>query len=174
MRLYWPALRWSAAILALGLATGCQQPASSETANASGGCSAGQKMGGSIGSAFGAILGQATTSLASSGEAGAVLAPLNVTETSSAGFGLLGSEIGCALTTEDQKKAVSAVQVTTISGQPQTWSGTQPGVSGQTQVIASSGQCRTVQQTVTLADNSQRTGQTTSCNGPNGWQVTSP
>ena len=84
----------------------------------------------------------------------------------------LSPEIACSLNNpNDQKKAVDAVQVATITGQVQSWHGSEPGVSGTAKVVQSGGMCRTVQQTVTLSDGTQRTDDVKSCKGSSGWEV---
>lgn len=84
----------------------------------------------------------------------------------------LGPQIACSLNNpNDRKKAEEAVKVATSTGHVTTWSGSEPGVSGSAKVIQSDALCRTVQQTVTLSDGTQRAEDVKSCKGAAGWEV---
>ena len=84
----------------------------------------------------------------------------------------LGPQVACSLNNPaDQNKAVEAVKVATITGHVQTWSGSEPGISGSAKLVQSNGDCRTVQQTVNLSDGTQRVDDVKSCKGSSGWEV---
>lgn len=86
--------------------------------------------------------------------------------------GMAGQQVGCLLTAKDRQRATGAVTLAASTGRPQTWRGEDSGASGQTRVVGNSGNCRTVEQTITLASGERRTEQVEACRGSGGgWQV---
>ena len=134
-------------------------------------CSSGQKSGSDIGGWFGRTIGKAVTDIIPP-KFRTYTQSLGIADTAQGAGRLLGSRIGC-LTAADQKKADDAVKVTTDSGRPQTWTGSEPGVSGQTRVVSNAKNCRVVQETVTRSDGTQQSDQVKYCKGPGGWEEAS-
>lgn len=151
-----------ALLLAFSFISGCSGP--NNKFSGINGCTIGAAAGGALGAISGALVAQGTHStLIKYG------APVGLGATGA----LLGSAIGCALNDTDKKKAEEAVSVTTLTGKPQTWSGSEPGVSGETRVVSRQGSCRTVEQDVTLSDGTQKTEQVRACKTAEGWEVAS-
>ena len=151
----------AALVLAVSFLAGCSGPNKLSNLN---GCTVGAAAGGALGVIGGAFAAQGSRStLIKYG------APVGL----GAAGALLGSAIGCALNDTDKKRAAESVSVTTMTGKPQTWSGSEPGVSGDTRVVSRQGNCRTVEQNVTLNDGTQKTEQVQACKTANGWEVSS-
>ena len=88
----------------------------------------------------------------------------------------IGNQIGKYLDDRDKEQVAQATVVAADTGEPQEWSNPESGLSGQTKVVANKsgnadGECRDIEQSVTLADGSVKTDTVTACKGPDGWAV---
>ncbi len=154
----------SMAVLAVLLLGGCVADGGQQMPRTAGldGCTIGAGVGALAGGLSAAFLDRGATS---------AMRRFGVPAVGAAAGGWLGHQIGCALSPRDQQRASDAVVGTVATGRNQTWSSPDTGASGQTRVVDSSGNCRTVEQVVTLADGTQRSEQVRACRGANGWEV---
>jgi surface antigen len=125
-------------------------------------------IGGKVGSAL-------SSSLSMGGDAGRVMRRMGLTTTS---LGMLvGGSIGRSLDDQDRQKMEVAAQDALNSNRVQTWGSPDKKTSGTVRPIstttsAQAGTCRTIQQTVALADGSKHQENVTACKGADGqWEV---
>lgn len=96
------------------------------------------------------------------------------------GCGFLGSQIGSYLDAQDKQKMEDAAQAALATGEPQGW--TSPGnkTSGTATIVPAAGNaqadaganCRTIRNSITLADGTEKQEDVTACEGPDGeWEV---
>lgn len=165
------AFRWSVSCVLLGAALlqGCAGDATSgpQTSASLGidGCAVGAGMGAVAGGLAGHFLNQQF------GRSN-LLYQLGAPTLGATAGGWVGYRIGCALNAQDRQRAEQAVALTTSSGRPQRWSSPDSGASGEARVVASAGNCRIIEQVVTLANGDRRTEQVRACrNGQGSWEV---
>lgn len=93
--------------------------------------------------------------------------------------GYIGKQIGSLLDEQDRQQANDAAQQALATGKVQSWSNPQTNVSGKSRVVATSSQqtdkgrrpCKTVQNSVTLADGKSTSEDMLVCKGRDGqWE----
>jgi surface antigen len=125
-----------------------------------------RRVGGLAGSIAGAIGGSYLGRYLGGGTAGAIVTSI---AGGVAGY-YVGAGIGGYLGRDDQKKMASASQQAFYTGEPQTFSNPDSGVKGRAEIIRpsdvaqqSSGNCKTIRQTVVLKDGTTHTEDVKSC-----------
>lgn len=104
-----------------------------------------------------------------------------ITAGSAAGCGWLGGQIGAYLDEKDREKMNEAAQAALDTGEVQTWDSDENETSGTAEVIptapnsqasAADADCRTIRNTVTLADGSEKQDEVTACRNASGrWEM---
>ena len=104
--------------------------------------------------------------------------------------GWIGNRIGAYLDEQDQGNMRMATQKAAMTGQAQQWSNPNTGISGRAEIVRTTTNrqqtstsstypgtapaarlCRTIRQTIVLADGTEQEEMITSCQGSNGWEV---
>jgi len=123
-----------------------------------------------IGTAAGGVLGGVIGANAS-GKNKAVWTALGV-----AAGAYVGNQLGKYLDEKDKENVAGATVTAAETGEPQSWSNEDNGTSGTTKIVSAEpantdGDCREIEQTVTLADGSTKADTVKACKGPDGWVV---
>lgn len=94
------------------------------------------------------------------------------------GCGYLGGQIGLALDEMDREKMNEAAQAALDTGKVQTWDNPETDTSGTAKIIKTGGaaraggNCKTVRNTIVLADGSSKQEDVTACKNANGeWEA---